>query len=62
MPKQLKSLNYFSSNLVQKLPDFLDSTVSHKLKQVAHKSFRTISPNGGGPSKQSPEGFDKLGM
>ena len=61
MPKELKTLHKFSSNLVRALPDFLDSTVSHRLKQVAHKSFRTISPTHAN-FKNLPESYDKLGM
>jgi len=32
MPKQLKTLQNYSSNLVRLLPEFLDQTVNHRLK------------------------------
>lgn len=37
MPKELVNLAKFSTKVVQALPDFLDTTVNHRLKQVAHK-------------------------
>ena len=35
MPKELNNLHKFSDSLVRALPDFLDATVNHRLKQVA---------------------------
>ena len=44
MPKELKTLHDFSSHLVKLLPEFLDKTVTHRIKQVAAKnSYRYLS-------------------
>ena len=37
MPKQLKTLHDYSNQLVSQLPEFLDATISHRLKQVGQK-------------------------
>ena len=38
MPQELRTLHDFSSNLVQRLPEFLNNTVGHRIKQVAAKN------------------------
>ena len=44
MPKELMGLAKFSENVIRALPDFLDQTVNHRLKQVAQKnSYRILS-------------------
>lgn len=44
MPKELRTLHDFSSHLVKLLPEFLDKTVTHRIKQVAAKnSYRYLS-------------------
>ena len=44
MPKELNTLHNFSQKLVHLLPEFLDHTVTHRLKQVAAKnSYRYLS-------------------
>ena len=44
MPKELTNLAKYSTRVAQALPDFLDQTVNHRLKQVAQKnSYRNLS-------------------
>ena len=44
MPKELRNLHDFSGQLVKLLPEFLDTTVTHRIKQVAAKnSYRYLS-------------------
>lgn len=44
MPAELKAMADFSTGLVKALPDFLDTTVNHRLKQVAQRnSVRHLS-------------------
>ena len=54
MPKQLATLSDYSSRLVSQLPDFLNQTIDHRLKQNAHlrASNASLSPSGGGGLKQ----------
>ena len=44
MPKECKALANFTNSLIKSLPEFLDQTVDHRLKQVAQRnSMRYLS-------------------
>ena len=52
MPKQLQSLQDYSNKLIDKLPDFLNQTIDHRLKQNAGTRA--------GNASLSPSGFERV--